>query len=120
MAGQTLERGNASPRKDMETVMGQLSNLVLSDTVDIHVKRMVDSVTELRNNSWGRAPTITPTYRPPVAPQNAPSQSHEAFDEPVFYGPDGQVISAEESAFLHNFAEDTKQDTKYDPKHFFL
>lgn len=102
LAGQTLERDNGGNRKEMEQVMRALSDLVTQGLVDSHVGHMVHSVRELHHGNWGRG---TPAYGPGDSSQ--PTTVHRESDEPVFYGPDGNILSAEESRFLQDLTEDT-------------
>ncbi|XP_023244991.1 polyadenylate-binding protein-interacting protein 1 isoform X2 [Copidosoma floridanum] len=95
LAGQTLERDNSGNRNEMEQVMRTLSDLVIQGRVDSHVGRMVTSVSELRSGNWGVS--LSHTSRDIETKQPSSSQ---VSDEPVFYGPDGQEITEEESRFL--------------------
>ena len=77
--------------------MQKLTKLVTEGQVDPHVGRMVQGVNNLRNENWGNsAKTESDT--------NSTSTTQQS-DEPVFYGPDGNILSAEESKFLQDLAE---------------
>lgn len=81
----------------MEQVMQKLTKLVTEGRVDSHVGRMVQGVNNLRSENWGNSVKTEPdTNSTSTTPQS---------DEPVFYGPDGTVLSAEESKFLQDLAE---------------
>lgn len=101
MAGQTLERDNSGNRTEMEQVMRTLSELVIQGRVDSHVGRMVTSVSELRSGNWGALSSHGPLHV-----ENKQSSSAQVVDAPTFYGPDGEVITDEESRFLEDFAEE--------------
>ncbi|XP_076684030.1 uncharacterized protein LOC143377017 isoform X2 [Andrena cerasifolii] len=96
LAGQTLEKDKGGSRKDMENMMRSLTELVTAGRVDPHVGRMVHSVHELRNGNWGQEPPVEPT---------GPVDLNQAVDEPVCYGPDGKVLTAEENKFLEDVAD---------------
>ena len=82
--------------------MRELTELVTEGRVDVHVGRMVNSVRELRSGNWGRLPSHGPT---PVEQSPAIEQlPQHLLDEPVLYGPDGTVLSAEESSFCQSRA----------------
>lgn len=92
MAGGTLERENSELKAEMELVMRRLSDLVNQGKVDVHVSRLVSSVTELRSGNW--LGQIVPSQ---VEEKQSSSQ---AINEPVYFGPDGQVLTEEERIFL--------------------
>ncbi|XP_017881418.1 uncharacterized protein LOC108625717 isoform X2 [Ceratina calcarata] len=98
LAGHTLEK--SENRKEMENMMRALMDLVTEGKVDIHVGRMVHSVQELRTGNWGQTPS-TPLQSSEIIDLD------QALDEPVFYGPDGKVLTAEENKFLEDVADST-------------
>ncbi|XP_016845761.1 polyadenylate-binding protein-interacting protein 1 [Nasonia vitripennis] len=100
LAGQTLERDNSGNRTEMEQVMRTLSDLVIQGRVDSHVGRMVTSVSELRSGNWGVISSHGPLHA-----ENKQSSSAQVVDDPIFYGPDGEVITDEESRFLEDLGE---------------
>lgn len=100
MAGQTLERDNSGNRTAMEQVMRTLSDLVIQGRVDSHVGRMVTSVSELRSGNWGVISSHVPLHA-----ENEQSSSAQIDDQPIYYGPDGAIITEEESRFLEGLPE---------------
>jgi hypothetical protein len=94
-----LERDSSGNRTEMEQVMRTLSDLVIQGRVDSHVGRMVNTVSELRSGNWGIISSHIPLHI-----ENKKSSS-QVTDEPIFYGPDGKVITDEESRFLDDLAE---------------
>ncbi|KAG7197138.1 hypothetical protein KM043_007224 [Ampulex compressa] len=100
LAGQTLERDKRGSRKEMENMMRALTELVTEGRVDSHVGRMVHSVHELRNGNWGQG---TSNHDSSMVETKQVTESQGILDEPVFYGPDGQVLSPEETKFLQDF-----------------
>lgn len=100
LAGHTLEK--SENRKEMENMMRALMDLVTEGKVDTHVGRMVHSVQELRTGNWGQ----TPVNSTPVESSEIINPD-QALDEPVFYGPDGKVLTAEENKFLEDVADST-------------
>lgn len=80
--------------------MRTLSELVIQGRVDSHVGRMVTSVSELRSGNWGVISSHGPLHA-----ENKQSSSAQVVDDPIFYGPDGEVITDEESRFLEDLAE---------------
>lgn len=107
LAGQYLERDSSTNRQEIERVMHELTDLVTNGRVDVHVGRMVNSVCELRTTNWGRVVSShgpTPADINQTNLQNQQAQNVQQFDEPVFYGPDGMVLSAEERRFCQDLA----------------
>uniref|UniRef100_A0A1L8DHV1 Putative polyadenylate-binding protein-interacting protein 1 n=1 Tax=Nyssomyia neivai TaxID=330878 RepID=A0A1L8DHV1_9DIPT len=65
----------------------------LETSVDVSTGRLIRSVLDLKANRWGRSAPIA------VAPIQEVNH-YDCNDSPVFYGPDGQVLTEEESSFL--------------------
>lgn len=138
MAGHVLEK-DKSRTKDMENMMRALTELVNKGEVDTHVGNMVNSVHELRKD-WGRS---TSNYESsgssnalfnevqrqpdqlgasnynssemstvPLKKQYPVSQEIE-LNQPVMYGPDGKILSAEESEFLEQHVKTDLDDQGY-------
>lgn len=103
LAGQTLEKDRGETRKEMENMMRALTELVTSGRVDSHIGRMVYSVHELRNGNWGQTSTLNST----VVESTETIDPNQALDEPVLYGPDGKVLTAEENKFLEDVSHST-------------
>lgn len=118
-----------SRSKDMENMMRALTELVNNGQVDTHVGNMVNSVHELRKD-WGKSTNCDSSGSSNVLfneMQRQPDQlgasnynssdmdtvllkvqhpvSKVQLNEPVMYGPDGKVLSAEESKFLEEHAK---------------
>ncbi|XP_059608969.1 polyadenylate-binding protein-interacting protein 1 [Phlebotomus argentipes] len=75
-------------------LVGILSSLAqLETSVDVSTGRLIRSVLDLKANRWGRSAPIA------VAPIQEVNH-YDCNDSPVFYGPDGQVLTEEESSFL--------------------
>ncbi|XP_031621959.1 polyadenylate-binding protein-interacting protein 1 [Contarinia nasturtii] len=99
--------------KETEELMNQLGNC---ENTDVSTQRLLSSVIELRKNRWGR--NMAETCR---NIDNAASNSllveqpfgKEFSNDPVFYGPDGNILTEEESAFLWN-ATTCPTDNYYD------
>lgn len=106
----------------MENMMRALTELVNNGQVDTHVGNMVNSVHELRKD-WGRSAngasfetnnvSSNDVRQQPDQPSastrdflktgNAlPRQADQSLNLPVMYGPDGAILSAEESQFLQD------------------
>ncbi|KYN00737.1 PREDICTED: polyadenylate-binding protein-interacting protein 1-like isoform X2 [Cyphomyrmex costatus] len=125
LAGHVLEK-DKSRSKDMENMMRALTELVNNGQVDTHVGNMVNSVHELRKdwgtsafncNSSGSSHALFNDVQRQSDQLGASnyysSESHTVslkiqhqvpettrFNQPVMYGPDGSILSAEESEFL--------------------
>ncbi|XP_076168204.1 polyadenylate-binding protein-interacting protein 1 isoform X2 [Ptiloglossa arizonensis] len=104
LAGHTLEKDKGGSHKEMEIMMRALTDLVTAGRVDSHVGRMVHSVHELRNGNWGQTSTTDPSVE---FTEHIDTDPNQALDEPVFYGPDGKVLTAEENKFLEDVAYST-------------
>ncbi|XP_029666765.1 polyadenylate-binding protein-interacting protein 1 [Formica exsecta] len=120
LAGQKLEK-DKSMSKDMENMMRALTELVNNGQVDTHVGNMVNSVHELRKD-WGRRVSNCDLSGTSNALSNKVHQQSDQLgasnynssgtntaplreiqlDQPVMYGPDGEILSAEESKFLQD------------------
>lgn len=128
-----------SRSKDMENMMRALTELVNNGQVDTHVGNMVNSVHELRKD-WGRSMSNCDSsgssntlfnemqrqfdqlgasnynssevtvplkiQQPNTIPQKM------QLNQPVMYGPDGEILSAEESEFLEEHTK-TVDDQEY-------
>lgn len=102
--------------------MRALTELVNNGQVDMHVGNMVNSVHELRKN-WGKSANYASSETNNIPSNDVqqqpeqPSASTRDFSEtgtalarqmaqslnlPVMYGPDGEILSAEESQFLQD------------------
>ncbi|XP_076651795.1 polyadenylate-binding protein-interacting protein 1 [Halictus rubicundus] len=97
LAGHTLEKGKGGSRKEIENMMRVLTELVTTGRVDTHVGRMVNSVRQLRSGNWGHSPTVDSTVE-----NSETTEANKSPDEPVFYGPDGKVLTPEENKFLED------------------
>ncbi|XP_076300756.1 polyadenylate-binding protein-interacting protein 1 [Lasioglossum baleicum] len=103
LAGHTLEKDKGDHRKEMmENMMRALTELVTAGRVDTHVGRMVQSVRQLRIGDWGHTPTADSTVE-----NTETTEANESLNEPVFYGPDGKVLTPEENKFLEDVADCT-------------
>ncbi|EZA59452.1 Polyadenylate-binding protein-interacting protein [Ooceraea biroi] len=121
LAGRILEK-DEHRKEEMENMMRALTELVNNGQVDTHVGNMVNSVHELRKD-WGRSARCTSSETNNVSSSDVqqqseqPSASTRDFSEtgialarqvdhslnlPVMYGPDGEILSAEESQFLQD------------------
>lgn len=118
LAGHVLEK-DKSKSGDMENMMRVLTELVNNGQVDTHVGNMVNNVHEMRKN-WERSASncdSTETSKAllnPVQQLDQPSASNSSelntiplgevqpLNLPVMYGPDGEILSAEESKFLQD------------------
>ncbi|XP_076377694.1 polyadenylate-binding protein-interacting protein 1 isoform X2 [Megalopta genalis] len=103
LAGHTLEKGKGGSRKEMENMMRALTELVTAGRVDTHVGRMVHSVHQLRNGNWGHSSAVESS----TIENTETTETNEALDEPVLYGPDGKVLSPEENEFLDDVTDCT-------------
>ncbi|XP_047351840.1 polyadenylate-binding protein-interacting protein 1 isoform X1 [Vespa velutina] len=111
LAGHTLERDKRGSRKEMENMMRALTELVTEGRADSSVGRMIDSVHQLRNGNWGRDSHNSSSQNSLPEPIHSTKIQHE-YNELVLYGPDGKVLSAEESQFLQDAATDASDSEK--------
>lgn len=81
---------------DLDVIFLKLKKAMESDSCSRDIKRMMSSVLELRAVDWGRSSHSS-------SPSSEPVQETTCrLNEPVFYGPDGLPISAEETLFLES------------------
>lgn len=95
LCGYELERDCHDELMDIMQTLGQLEG-----STDNSTGRFIHSVLELQQKSWGRNEEVVPVLQP----INEPTSSTDEFDSPVFYGPDGQVMTQEENDFLETAA----------------
>ncbi|CAL1679406.1 unnamed protein product [Lasius platythorax] len=142
LAGHVLEK-DKSRSKDMENMMRALTELVNNGQVDTHVGNMVNSVHELRKD-WGKrvsncdlsGTSNALSNKVQQQPDQLGASNYNSFgintaplrevqlDQPVMYGPDGEILSAEESKFLQDnikldfddqrLSEEEFEDDNYD------
>lgn len=70
---------------------------------------------ELRASDWGRAPSspvlqTRETHQPPMPHQTGHGHGHLG----VFYGPDGQVLTAEETEFLNQGVNRHEEEEEFE------
>lgn len=86
---------------DVEGAINQLK--IIAEEQNIQTKRLIDSVVEMFFNNWGRKDQAEDNQTPSTSehPDHLPLPSNYN-ESAVFYGPDGQIISEEESSFLND------------------
>lgn len=108
LCGFELER---DCQEDVDTILRMLENM--QQSTQSSVSNLIKSVLDLRNKAWGRSEELAvpacapvPTMPNPLPPAvlamggGVPGAGLEFNDSPVFYGPDGEVITEEENSFL--------------------
>lgn len=100
--------------QDIDTVMAMLARL--ENELDTSTSRLIESVLKLRMSRWGKnnmGESNRHTYDlksnwnndcPLVAGPKSSSSNYNSYaqaDGPVFYGPDGQVLTDDEASFLN-------------------
>lgn len=108
LAGYDLD--NDCPN-NMEYILSVLRTI---NHMDVSTSRLLESVLKLKDNCWGRTEEVKE-----YSSNNAPYVNN--CDEPVFYGPDGQVLTEEESMFLASISnsdnvEDNDSEYEYNPE----
>lgn len=78
--------------QDIEQVMGMLAKL--EHELDTSTSRLIESVLKLRSTRWGRNQMA-------AKPSSSNYKPYAHTDGPVFYGPDGQVLTDDEASFLN-------------------
>lgn len=91
LCGFELERDR---REDLTGILAQLGRL--EGSIDCSTGRFVRSVLELQQKSWGRSEEVVPQANQSLSD----SACDEFNDSPVFYGPDGSIMTEEENEFL--------------------
>lgn len=76
---------------DITSILEQLEKS--QDKLDVSTGRLLQSVLELKRKHWGRS---APIVMAPILE----TMRQDYNDVPVFYGPDGQVLTDEENSFL--------------------
>lgn len=88
LCGYELELDCPIPIQKIITTLESLEN-----SLDVSTGRLLRSVLDLKAKHWGRS---EPVMMAPI--MDAIHQDYN--DAPVFYGPDGQVLTDEENTFL--------------------
>lgn len=92
-----------------DELMGILHTLgKFEGSTDHSTLRFIRSVLDLQQKSWGRNEEIVPVIQPQMS--ECASAAAEFNDSPVFYGPDGQVLTQEENDFLETQAPITFEE----------
>lgn len=103
LCGFELERDCREHLMEILKTLGQKEG-----STDNSTGRFIRSVLDLQQKSWGRNEEVVPVL---LAPLNEPSSAADEFnDSPVFYGPDGQVMTEEENDFLETAAPVTFEE----------
>ncbi|XP_021928244.1 polyadenylate-binding protein-interacting protein 1 isoform X1 [Zootermopsis nevadensis] len=92
----------------MNEVMESLLHLLNNPMVESNVRHLISSVFELRRAGWGDASGFMPNTST-TQPSNPCLQNY-----PVFYGPDGQIMTPEESQFLEESVGRIPDSEEYD------
>lgn len=85
----------------MDRIMNKLNKLTNKATCDKSLSCQIMSVAELRGANWGSNVNEVPN-------QSSESSGVNVGGEPIFYGPDGSILSAEESKFLEENYHDVQ------------
>lgn len=91
LCGFELERDR---QEDLMSILAQLGRL--EGSIDCSTGRFIRSVLELQQKSWGRSEEVVPQANQSLSD----SACDEFNDSPVFYGPDGSIMTEEENEFL--------------------
>lgn len=93
---------------DVNRILEKLE--AISRSIQSSVSNLIKSVLDLHKKSWGRSDELAMPVAPVPAMQNPMGVSAvlamggvgglEYNDSPVFYGPDGEVLTEEENSFL--------------------
>jgi len=73
----------------MDQLMANINTVAVTVGMPQHMKELLLNVIELRSSDWGRAP------------KDAQASSNSTTSLGVYYGPDGQALTAEEQEFLN-------------------
>ncbi|CAH1709445.1 unnamed protein product [Chironomus riparius] len=95
LAGYDLQKENPT---EVEDAINQLRHI--SEEQNIATKRLIQSVVDLFYDNWGRKDEQE--NQQPNAVSDLQQNPPQYNDSPVFYGPDGKIITEEESSFLNS------------------
>ncbi|KAJ9587606.1 hypothetical protein L9F63_018988, partial [Diploptera punctata] len=96
LTGRTLDMQNPL---NMNPVIHKLALLANNPTLEANIQHLINNVVHLRELGWGEPSNV-------MSKSTTTQQYNSNSNEPVFYGPDGQVITPEESQFLEeNFRQ---------------
>ncbi|XP_049539227.1 polyadenylate-binding protein-interacting protein 1-like isoform X3 [Anopheles darlingi] len=100
-------------REDVLNILDKLRDL--EKNVMHSVAPLISSVLKLHNNAWGRSEETVPVAPVPAVPDRMVGVMPLGADfSPVFYGPDGKVLSEEENSFLETNLHQAKKNAVFD------
>jgi len=87
----------------MDQLMANINTVAVTVGMPQHMKELLLNVIELRSSDWGRAP------------KDAQASSNSTTSLGVYYGPDGQALTAEEQEFLNEgIGRQEEEEDDYD------
>ncbi|KAL0276858.1 UNVERIFIED_CONTAM: hypothetical protein PYX00_004332 [Menopon gallinae] len=95
LTGVKLEEISESSSKKLDELFSGLRLIMVYPDLDPNLRFIIQNVIEMRDSRWGQNRTEQSSCD--AAPVNT-----DGYDEPVFFGPDGKVITEEETSFLHD------------------
>lgn len=103
---------NQGKTPEMDQLMTKIETVGRTLEMQMHIKDLLLNMIELRTTDWGRAPTS-----PVVRESHAVSSQSSNPQMGVYYGPDGQALTVEETEFLNqgiNRPEDEEYEYPYE------
>ncbi|XP_057370029.1 polyadenylate-binding protein-interacting protein 1-like [Daphnia carinata] len=94
---------------EMDQLMTEIERVARTVEMQMHMKDLLLNMIELRVTDWGRAPT-SPVVRESHAVSSQPSNPQMG----VYYGPDGQALTAEETEFLDQGINRHEDEEEYE------
>ncbi|KAG5676043.1 hypothetical protein PVAND_005898 [Polypedilum vanderplanki] len=102
---QTLKLSGYDLQKESPTEVEEAINQlkIIAEEQNIQTKRLIQSVVDLFYDNWGRKDAVEIENQPPALQQQPPAHLNnpQQYNDTVFYGPDGQILTEEESTFLN-------------------
>ncbi|KAI9564791.1 hypothetical protein GHT06_008532 [Daphnia sinensis] len=93
----------------MDELMTKIETVARTTEMQMHMKDLLLNMIELRGTDWGRAPTS-----PVVRESHAVSSQQSNPQMGVYYGPDGQALTAEETEFLNLGINRHEEEEEYE------
>ncbi|XP_046446227.1 polyadenylate-binding protein-interacting protein 1-like [Daphnia pulex] len=113
LSGSYLEdddrEANKGKTTEMDQLMAKIETVGRTVEMQMHMKDLLLNMIELRGSDWGRAPSSPVTRESHTASSQLPNHQMG-----VYYGPDGQALTAEETEFLDQGINRHDEDEEYE------
>lgn len=119
LSGSYIEDDDRASHKgkaiEMDMLMTNIDTVARTVDMQMHMKDLLRNVIELRDSDWGRASTSPVNSHENIHQHPPPtSMTPQVAQMGVYYGPDGQALTAEETEFLDQGMRRHEDEDEYD------